>query len=105
METPKKSLQEVLKRFSNAFTGLGSGGLGAKGELEAIEERMLDEEVDRLLALSDAELDRELEKAGLNPEEVRAGASEILEKAMRLQVKGLAGAPRYPKSSGSGPAL
>src|SRR5260370_6187819 len=65
METPKKSLQ---------------------AELEAIEERALDEEVDRLLALSDAELDLELENAELNPEEGRAGAIEILEKAMRLPV-------------------
>ena len=36
-----------------------------QAEPEAIDERALDEEVDRLLALSDAELDRELENAGI----------------------------------------
>jgi hypothetical protein len=80
--------------------------------LEAVEERVFDEELDRLLALSDAELDRELEQAGLNPGEVRAAASEIVARAMRLQAEGLArvttarpGVAPYPKSSGSGPAL
>src|SRR5260370_17765478 len=68
MELRKRSLQDVL---------------------EAVEERVLDAEVDRLLALSEAELDRELELAGLNPRDVRAGASEIVEKVMRLQAEGL----------------
>ncbi len=69
MEIRKRSLQDVL---------------------EAVEERVLDAEVDRLLALSEAELDRELELAGLSPRDVRAGASEIVEKVMRLQAEGLA---------------
>jgi hypothetical protein len=69
MEIRKRSLQHVL---------------------EAVEERVLNAEVDRLLAQSEAELDRELELAGLNPVEVRAGASEIVEKVMRLQGEGLA---------------
>jgi hypothetical protein len=98
MDIRKRSLQDVLK---------------------AVEERVLDEEVDRLLALSEAELDRELERAGFDPRDVRALASEIVERVLRLQAEGLSLAKAigvgaqsceivrvpYPKSSGSGPAL
>ncbi len=69
METRKKSPKEIL---------------------DAIEEQELDEEVDRVRALSDAELDRELEQEGVNPQELRAGAQDVFEKAMRRRAEVLA---------------
>src|SRR5260370_42326694 len=61
--------------------------------LDAIEEQELDEEVDRVRALSEAELDRELEQQGVNPQELRAGAQDVFEKAMRRRADALAKAP------------
>ncbi|HEV3189800.1 MAG TPA: hypothetical protein VGY54_04845 [Polyangiaceae bacterium] len=76
METRKKSPQEIL---------------------DAIEEQELDEEVDRVRALSGAELDRELEQEGVNPQELRAGAQDVFERAMRKRAEALA------KASGEKP--
>jgi hypothetical protein len=51
--------------------------------LEAIEEADAADEAERILALSDEEIDRELVEAGFDPEELRAQGRELGEKLER----------------------
>jgi hypothetical protein len=66
MKTPKRSPEEILA---------------------ALEEEDIADEVDRVAKLSGAEVDRELAHAGLSPIAIRAGANDVLERAMRKRAE------------------
>jgi hypothetical protein len=51
---------------------------------QAIERWAMDDEAERILALTDEELDRELREAGFDPAEVRAKGREIGERAREV---------------------
>jgi len=60
---------------------------------DALESMALDDEVDRVLALSDEQLDEELKESGLNPERVRERGRALGEK-LRSEQKPSTPAPR-----------
>src|SRR2546430_4669321 len=51
--------------------------------LDAIEQSEADDEADRILGLSDEELDSELKESGFDPAQVRAEGAAIAERMMR----------------------
>jgi hypothetical protein len=61
--------------------------------LRVIEESEAADEAERILALSDQELDRELAEAGFDPKEVRERGRALFEKMTRLYGKR---GPRLP---------